>query len=133
MKKEKIEQLLSREQFKELVFKRDRNTCVFCNQPAVDAHHILERKLFSDGGYYLNNGASVCSFHHLECEKTNITVEAVRSAAKIKNFVMPDGYCISKIYDKWGNQILPNGSRLAGKLFNDDGHLKIMKEKLYLF
>lgn len=34
--------------------------CVFCKKPATEVHHILDRKLFDDGGYYENNGASVC-------------------------------------------------------------------------
>ena len=45
--------------------------------------HIIERKLFDDGGYYLNNAASVCEHHHIECEKTLITVGEVYKAAKI--------------------------------------------------
>jgi 5-methylcytosine-specific restriction endonuclease McrA len=63
------ESLLTREQYKNAVFKRDNHTCIFCDLPAVDAHHILDRKLFADGGYYLSNGASVCEQHHWDCEK----------------------------------------------------------------
>lgn len=48
--------LLSRDQFRELTFERDKHTCVFCDKPAQDAHHIIERRLWSDGGYYLDNG-----------------------------------------------------------------------------
>lgn len=36
-------QLLTRDQFREGVFARDNYKCVFCDKPAVDAHHILER------------------------------------------------------------------------------------------
>ena len=55
--------LLSRAEFRDSVFKRDKNKCVFCDKAAIDAHHIIERKLWNDGGYYLNNGASVCEEH----------------------------------------------------------------------
>jgi len=48
--------LLTRDEFREFVFKRDFKTCVMCSNPAVDAHHIIDRKQFIDGGYYLNNG-----------------------------------------------------------------------------
>lgn len=64
--------LLTRDAFREGVFARDGNCCVFCGRPAVDAHHILERRLWPDGGYYLNNGASVCAEHHMLCETTEI-------------------------------------------------------------
>ena len=33
------------------VFKRDANLCVICHAAASDAHHIMERRLFDDGGY----------------------------------------------------------------------------------
>ena len=39
--------LLTRNEFREGVFARDNHTCVVpdCNKEAVDAHHIIERKL----------------------------------------------------------------------------------------
>src|SRR5271163_4187653 len=51
--------LLTREEFKQKVFQRDNNLCIVCQAPAVDAHHLIERKLFADSGYYLDNGVSV--------------------------------------------------------------------------
>lgn len=53
--------LLSREDFKTLVFKRDQNKCVVCSSGAVDAHHLLERKLFADGGYSASAFVSVAT------------------------------------------------------------------------
>ena len=120
--------LLSRDDFREGIFKRDKFKCVFCNQPAIDAHHILERRLFTDGGYYLDNGASVCEFHHLECEKTNISVEDVRSACGITNKLIPEHFYSDVVYDKWGNIVLPNGTRLKGELFFDESVQKILKQ-----
>lgn len=125
--------LLSREQFKELSFKRDRYICLFCKKPSDDAHHIMDRKLFSDGGYYLDNCASVCHEHHWLVEKTDISVEDVRKAAKITNIVLPEGFDASKKYDKWGNLILDNGRRKPGPMFFEDGVQKILKDKLWLF
>ena len=72
--------LLSRDKFRESVFSRDNNKCVFCGKPAKDAHHILERRLWDDGGYYLDNGASGCEEHHILCEKTLISGDEVRAA-----------------------------------------------------
>lgn len=118
--------LLSREQFKKSVLTRDHHKCVFCDLPAVDAHHILERRLFADGGYYLDNGASVCAVHHLECELTIITVEQVREACGITNVVVPDTMYGTDICDKWGNPVLFDGTRSKGPLFYDDAVQKVL-------
>ncbi len=125
--------LLTREQFKELVFKRDKWICVFCSNKAEAAHHILGRKLWSDGGYYLNNGASVCHEHHWLCEKTDISVEEVRKACGIVNIIVPNGFEETKIYDKWGNPINQDGTRLPGVMFWQENVFKILESKLELF
>lgn len=113
--------LLSREQFKQQVFDRSNQLCVVCNAPAVDAHHILERKLFDDGGYYIDNGAAVCAACHLLCEYTTIGVEELRIAARIANTIIPAGWDSSHLYDKWGNTVWPSGLRSAGPLQHDIG------------
>lgn len=118
--------LLSRDDFREGVMKRDKHKCVFCDTPAQDSHHILERRLFDDGGYYLENGAAVCGEHHLECEMTLISVEDVRHAAKIKNIVVPDTMYQDHIYDKWGNPVSADGRRTRGPLFYDESVQKIL-------
>lgn len=119
------EKLLSRDNFRESVFARDGRKCVICGEPAVDAHHIMERRLFDDSGYYLNNGASVCTDHHMACEKTIISVEAIREAAGITKIVVPDHLYRDVIYDKWGNVITSKG-RLRGELFYDESVQKIL-------
>lgn len=67
--------LLSREEFRKRVFERTNGMCCVpgCKNCAVDAHHIMDRKLFSDGGYYLGNGAALCAEHHLQAEHGEIT------------------------------------------------------------
>ena len=117
------DRLLSRDAFRAAVFARDRGRCVLCPSPAVDAHHILERKLFSDGGYRLNNGASVCGPCHLRCERCEVSVEEVRQAAGIKDTVLPPGFSPDRVFDKWGNEVLPGGRRVPGPL-GEDGLLK---------
>jgi hypothetical protein len=120
--------LLTRDAFREAVFARDHHTCVFCAQPAVDAHHILERKLWPDGGYYLDNGASVCGEHHIQCEQTVISVEDVRHACRITRVVVPPHLYADQPYDKWGNPVLPNGQRLRGELFFDGSVQKVLQQ-----
>jgi 5-methylcytosine-specific restriction endonuclease McrA len=46
--------LLTRDEFRVGVFARDGKTCVACGKPGQDAHHIIERRLWPDGGYYLD-------------------------------------------------------------------------------
>lgn len=118
--------LLERKDFREGVFARDKHKCVFCDKPAVDAHHIMERRLFHDGGYYLENGASVCAEHHIMCETTELSVEKVREACGITKPVLPSHLYSDQIYDKWGNPILANGQRLKGDLFFDESVQKIL-------
>lgn len=127
--------LLSRDEFRNAVFTRDKHKCVVCQESAQDAHHIIERRLFSDGGYYLNNGASVCGKCHLLCESTDISVEQIRMHCGIsgRNIILPDQFYDDDKIDKWGNYILPNGSRLRGPLFYDESVQKILGPKLSLF
>lgn len=127
------DKLLTREQFNNLTFKRDKYKCVFCSDTNIVAHHIIERKLFPNGGYYLDNAASVCDKHHWDVEKTDISVEEVRQACGITNIILPPGFDPSKSYDKWGNLILPNGKRELGPMFFEENVQKILKDKLWLF
>jgi hypothetical protein len=135
--------LLTRDQFREGVFERDGHKCVICKAPAVDAHHIMERRLWPDGGYYLDNGASVCAECHIECEGTFISVEEVREAAGVKTIVPPHLYP-DQAYDKWGNPIVggntgstrfPNDEypyRLKGELFFDPSVQKVLEHMIHV-
>lgn len=120
--------LLTRDQFREQVFTRDKNLCVCCGSTAQDAHHIIERRLWVDSGYYLNNGASLCGGCHLKAEMTLISPEELRQLAGIKEVVIPPHMYKDDVVDKWGNPILPNGRRMKGELFFDESVQKILQE-----
>jgi hypothetical protein len=94
--------LLSRDRFRAAVFARDRRRCVVCKLAGVDAHHILDRGLFPDGGYYLDNGVTVCAEDHLKAEKGEISPASLRAAAGISEKVLPPGFDPAVEYDKWG-------------------------------
>jgi hypothetical protein len=121
--------IMNRNEFREAVFKRDGYKCVICKEPAVDAHHIVERRLFPDGGYYLDNGASLCSNHHLEAEMTTLSCEEIREAAGIKTIILPPHFDSTQRFDKWGNKFWSDGSgyRHKGPIFDDEGQQKILK------
>lgn len=121
-------QLLSRTTFRRLVFERDRGRCVICGAPGVDAHHIMERRLYPDGGYYLDNGATLCADCHIRAEMTLLSCDEIRAAAGITRIVLPPHLYRDERYDKWGDIILPNGTRLRGDLFYDGSVQKILGE-----
>jgi len=119
--------LLSRDDFKGAVFSRDGGKCVVCKDVAVDAHHLIERKLWDDGGYYLNNGVSLCSKDHLKAESTEISAKSLRELAGIKITLVPQSFNDEHEYDKWGNIILPNGTLIRGPISNNENVIKALK------
>lgn len=136
--------LLTRDQFREDVFERDGHRCVFCNRSPeetpegkLDAHHILERRLFTAdhevGGYFIDNGVTVCEDHHRECEATTISCEQVRDAAGITKIILPSYFYDDAEYTKWGDPIIANGMRLKGPLFYDESVQKIIAPTLNLY
>jgi hypothetical protein len=123
-----MEQLFTRKEFREKVFQRDGNKCVICNETKnLDAHHIVDRRLWDDGGYYLSNGVTLCSTHHIQAEQTVLSCNNVRDAAKIKTILLPPTFYNDEQIDKWGNIILPNGQRFIGELFFDESVHKILE------
>lgn len=129
--------LLTRDKFRESVFARDGHKCVICGDPADDAHHIIERRLFTEphefGGYFIDNGASVCEPCHMVCEQTLISVEQVREKAGITKKVVPSYIYEDEVIDKWGNYVLANGQRLRGPLFYDESVQKVLRPVLSKF
>lgn len=117
---------LGRDGFAAAVFKRDGNKCVCCDRVARDPHHIVERKLFHDGGYYLGNGASLCEEHHMLAERTLVSVEELRRLAGISVAVIPAHMDPGEQIDKWGNPILKDGRRIRGEMFHTEQVQKVL-------
>ena len=51
----------------------------------------------------------------------------------IKTVVLPEHLYEDDVYDKWGDQILPNGQRLRGELFWDPSVHNVLEPVLHLF
>jgi len=119
--------LMTRDEFREAVIQRSDGKCVICGEVAKDAHHIIERRLWPDGGYYLDNGAALCEKHHIEAEQTVLSCDELRQACGIMSIHLPPTLYKSESYDKWGNVILPNGTRVQGELFYDESVQVILK------
>ena len=63
-----------RENFRNNVFTRDKNKCIFCDiSENIDAHHITDRNQMPNGGYIIQNGISLCEVHHKMAEKYHET------------------------------------------------------------
>jgi len=95
----------NREKFRKTVFGRDSNNCLvpWCENDADDAHHIIERELWNNGGYIPENGASVCNKHHKYAEDNSIPPQAFYMWAGIENPPLPEGVENQDV-DKWGEK-----------------------------
>lgn len=77
--------LLSRENFRKIGFRRTQGHCCIpgCKCIAGDAHHIMDRKLWNNGGYYLFNCAPLCKTHHWDAEQGRYTPIQIMQFANI--------------------------------------------------
>jgi hypothetical protein len=111
---------MSRDDFRNRVFDRD--------LPAQDAHHIIERRLWDDGGYHIDNGVSVCGSCHIKAEQTLLDCNSLRESAGITKIILPSHLYNDEQYTKWGDIIQQNGTRIPGELFYDESVQKILGE-----
>lgn len=109
----------ARDHFREAVLRRDGHSCVApgCLNPGTEVHHLIERRLFPDGGYIADNGVSLCPEHHVLAETTVLDAQELRTAAGICEVVLPEGWDPGSRYDKWGNIIGVDGWRYPGPIF----------------
>ena len=112
--------LLPRAVWRTQVLARDGGVCAVCGAKADAAHHIVERKLWDNGGYYLENGVALCSGCHKKAERTEISCAELRRAAKISETLLPRQFSPGDTIDKWGNYIDAAGSRYPGELFYEE-------------
>jgi len=132
--------LLTRDDFREKVLARSNGICCVpdCGKPAEDAHHIIERRLWDDGGYYLENGAAVCDLngtgHHMDCEQNLILPDQLREWCGIEEVVLPPDFDDTLTYNKWGEVVnwsgkYPRTFHLPNSLtkYKDDKTLKSLE------
>ena len=131
-----MRKLLTRDEFRNSCLNRDNFACVICGKKDnLSVHHIYERRLWADGGYYQDNGATLCEKHHVDAEKTSISVSELAGKARIVPPLPPSLDPCEK-YDKWGNMLLSSGQRIPGPLYKDPSVQKILsytKEQFITF
>ncbi len=95
-----------RDEFRRTVFERDNNTCTvpWCTRTADDAHHIIERDYWNNGGYIPDNGASVCNHHHQHAERDLIPPQSFWRWIGITNPPLPTGIDTIHI-NKWTDKL----------------------------
>lgn len=111
--------LLSRDDFRNRVFERDNHTCIIpdSGKHAVDAHHIIERRLWQDatefGGYFISNGASLCEEHHITAEKNFFPPQYLWEILNINQPIKPKSLKSDIDYNKRGIPFkMPNRCRI---------------------
>jgi hypothetical protein len=75
---------------------------VVCAAPATEVHHLLERALFTDGGYYLSNAVSLCNPCHVLAEDTTLSRIVLSQKARIDWPYTPE-FLWDYVVDKWAN------------------------------
>lgn len=96
---------------------RDGGCCVLCGVPAAAPWPVMEPRLFADGGLHPDNAVLLCAACAGRALRTDIAPEALRKAAGIRAARLPDHLEADQAHDRWGNPVLPNGTRLRGELF----------------
>jgi len=124
--------LLSPIQFQDAVLSRDKHCCVMCKQPGSKVVHLLDKDLWSDGGFYRENGATVCQEHDLAFKRTLLSVEQVRQAAGIATVILPMHLSVDHQYDRYGNQLIANSQRIRGDVFDRPDVQKYLGEGGFL-
>lgn len=103
---------MSRAAFRKECVERDGGECLvpLCDEHVTadpegpgEVHHIIERKLWENGGYFPDNGACVCNEHHRMAEQNIIPPQAFYRWANIESPIYPDG--LNEDCDKWGEPL----------------------------
>lgn len=97
----------NRKQFRHDCKERDKHECIipWCNNSPDEVHHIIERRLWDEGGYIKNNGASVCNKHHRYAEENHIPPQAFWLWADVApaDIPLPDQLDTIDV-NKWGDE-----------------------------
>jgi len=119
---------LGRQRFNEVILSRDGGRCVCCGDPATAAHHIIERSLWHNQGYYAENGVSLCDACHLNAECCIISCEQLREKADIQVVVVPAHLTLGpgEGLDKWGNLRDADGNWSPGELYDSEQFQKML-------
>jgi hypothetical protein len=63
---------------------------------------------------------------HKKAEQTVVSCDEIRDAAGIRRILLPDHLYRDSAYDKWGNPIMPDGTRVKDELYHDESVRKVL-------
>jgi len=117
----------TRDEFDKAVRERDKDRCVACGWMGSAVHHIVDRSLWPDGGYHVDNGVLLCGGCHLQAEYTLLSCSYLREKAGIQTIILPPSFGEEDEYDHWGNVVEPTGVRYPGPIFLQENVQKALK------
>jgi hypothetical protein len=124
---------MDRAAFREAVFARDhKSLCLLWSTRAKMLITSMERRLWPDGGYILENGATLCGPCHVKAEQTLIRPNWLRVNIGLPTVLPPHLYDDQE-YDKWGNPYIAIDRRMRGELFDDESVQKALAPVLHEF
>lgn len=129
---------MTREAFRQTCVERDGSECLipWCDESVTDdpdgpgeVHHIIERRLWDDGGYFADNGACVCNDHHRRAENNEIPPQAFWRWNSVDHPTLPETVS-SQDVNKWGEQLDgPSWSSIRSEIkYPSTGHLPLSPE-----
>ena len=107
---------------------RDGGRCVLCGATDAAPWAVMEPRLFADGGTHPDNAVLLCAACRGRAERTEIGPEQLCKAAGIRALRRPEHLEPDQAYDRWGNPVLPNGTRLRGELFFEPEVQRVLAE-----
>jgi hypothetical protein len=76
------------QEWRRLVKVRDNHVCQVCGRKStkrnyLNIHHILPVSLFSELTLEVNNGITLCAFHHIEFHRAKLDIELLPEAYRL--------------------------------------------------
>lgn len=93
----------------------------------------MERRLFDNGGYVVNNGVTLCAKCHMLAERTVYSPDFLRQCAGIIVKVLPEHLYDDYEYTKWGDIVNENGTRTPGELYHDESVRRVTQKFAHLY
>lgn len=110
------------EQLTRDIEQRDGARCIICETKVlIAAHLIYDQQLFTaahEDGHHRDNAVTLCQDHIRDAMDTILSPEQLKKASFISHPLKPSILTPDQAHDRYGNVMLPDGSRLKGPLMD---------------